>query len=209
MRPAKLATHMAPVSPSRYCSASAVELAAATRELRIGDCGRRAWEPGLDLGGVRRVGAGCRQCAYRRAAWNYNSTEFGVPTPGTTPPKYAWLGAAGISSELSLTGRIVQEGIAYVPQLGWSLQAPEDLAPTTPTNSATPTVAAQEVAQREQENVEATVSCENPAKSQEYRSWVWAHVWGPGLHNVTGWGVSDVRWAGAACEPTTHGPGTE
>ena len=23
----------------------------------------------------------------------YNSTEFGVPQPGTTPPKYAWLGA--------------------------------------------------------------------------------------------------------------------
>jgi hypothetical protein len=57
--------------------------------------------------------------------------------------------------------------------------------------------------------IEAKVSCEDPAKSGEYRSWVWAHVWGPGLHNVTGWGVSDVRWAGAACEPTTHGPGTE
>ena len=27
------------------------------------------------------------------------STEFGVPQPGTTPPKYAWLGAAGISTE--------------------------------------------------------------------------------------------------------------
>ena len=27
----------------------------------------------------------------------YNSTEFGVPQPGTTPPKYAWLGATGVS----------------------------------------------------------------------------------------------------------------
>lgn len=29
----------------------------------------------------------------------YNSTEFGVPQPGTTPPKYAWLGAGGLASE--------------------------------------------------------------------------------------------------------------
>ncbi len=31
----------------------------------------------------------------------YNSTEFGVPQAGTTPPKYAWLGATGVSSEPS------------------------------------------------------------------------------------------------------------
>jgi hypothetical protein len=31
----------------------------------------------------------------------YNSTEFGVSQPGTRPPKYAWLGADGVSSEPS------------------------------------------------------------------------------------------------------------
>jgi hypothetical protein len=53
--------------------------------------------------------------------------------------------------------------------------------------------------------VEASVSCEDPPRSEEFRSWVWAHVWGPGEFNVTGWGVSDVRWSPSACEPSTHG----
>ena len=53
----------------------------------------------------------------------YNSTEFGVPQPGTTPPKYAWLGAAGISTETSLgTGVATQGGASYVPQVARALQ---------------------------------------------------------------------------------------
>ncbi len=51
----------------------------------------------------------------------YNSTEFGVPQAGTTPPKYSWLGAVGLTSE-STTGTVVQDGITYVPQTGRPLQ---------------------------------------------------------------------------------------
>jgi hypothetical protein len=32
---------------------------------------------------------------------SYNSTEFGVPSGKEAPPKYAWLGAAGVAGELS------------------------------------------------------------------------------------------------------------
>jgi YD repeat-containing protein len=50
----------------------------------------------------------------------YSSSEFGVPSGGT-PPKYAWLGAFGVTSE-SPTGAIVQDGTTYVPQTGRPLQ---------------------------------------------------------------------------------------
>jgi hypothetical protein len=110
-----------------------------------------------------------------KLASKYNSTEFGVPQPGSTPPKYAWLGAGGITSEPSPTGRIVQDGITYIPQIGRTLQAPENLAPAIPTNTATPytspiitavaayaaATAAQQVANREQENNERAAA-ENP-----------------------------------------------
>ncbi len=53
----------------------------------------------------------------------YNSTEFGVPQAGTTPPKYAWLGAAGVSTETSLgSGVATQGGASYVPQVARALQ---------------------------------------------------------------------------------------
>jgi hypothetical protein len=53
----------------------------------------------------------------------YNSTEYGVPQPGTTPPKYAWLGAVGISSEPTLSaGTATQSGATYVPQVARDLQ---------------------------------------------------------------------------------------
>jgi len=52
-----------------------------------------------------------------------------VPQPGTTPPKYAWLGAAGISTETSLgTGVATQGGASYVPQVARALQT----APVVP-----------------------------------------------------------------------------
>jgi DNA-binding beta-propeller fold protein YncE len=54
---------------------------------------------------------------------SYNSTEFGVPQPGLTPPKYAWLGAQGVSSEPSQgAGASNQSGASYVPQVARSLQ---------------------------------------------------------------------------------------
>ncbi len=51
----------------------------------------------------------------------YNSTEFGVPNGKEAPPKYAWLGAAGVAGELP-SGVITQDGVTYVPQTGRSLQ---------------------------------------------------------------------------------------
>lgn len=53
----------------------------------------------------------------------YNSTEFGVPQPGTEPPTYAWLGAEGVSSEPSQgSGASTQSGASYVPEIGRALQ---------------------------------------------------------------------------------------
>ncbi len=50
----------------------------------------------------------------------YNSTEFGVPTT-SNPPKYSWLGADGIASELP-SGDITQDGSTYIPLTGQPLQ---------------------------------------------------------------------------------------
>jgi hypothetical protein len=65
-----------------------------------------------------------------KLASTYNSTEFGVPQSGTTPPKYAWLGAAGVSSEPSLgSGTSTQSGASYVPQVARSLQTAPVIPP--------------------------------------------------------------------------------
>ncbi len=66
----------------------------------------------------------------------YNSTEFGVPNSKTTPPKYAWLGAAGIASELP-SGTITQDGSTYIPQTGLPLQTQGIYIPAA-TNTGTP-----------------------------------------------------------------------
>jgi DNA-binding beta-propeller fold protein YncE len=64
-----------------------------------------------------------------KLASTYNSTEFGVPNEGKTPPKYAWLGAAGVSTETSFgSGAATQAGAAYVPQVARALQT----APVVP-----------------------------------------------------------------------------
>jgi YD repeat-containing protein len=57
----------------------------------------------------------------------YNSTEFGVPNESKPPPKYAWLGAAGVSTELS-SGVATKGGASYVPQIARDLQT----APVAP-----------------------------------------------------------------------------
>ncbi len=51
---------------------------------------------------------------------SYNSTEFGVPTT-SSPPKYSWLGAVGVTTELS-SGATASTGDSYIPQLGAPLQ---------------------------------------------------------------------------------------
>ncbi len=59
----------------------------------------------------------------------YNSTEYGVPTEGKTPPKYAWLGASGLTTETAFgTGIATEGGASYVPQVARDLQT----APVVP-----------------------------------------------------------------------------
>jgi tripartite motif-containing protein 71 len=60
----------------------------------------------------------------------YNSTEFGVPTEGKTPPKYAWLGATGLATETSFgAGTSTQGGASYVPQVARDLQTAPVIPP--------------------------------------------------------------------------------
>lgn len=55
----------------------------------------------------------------------YNSTEFGVPQPGTTPPKYAWLGASDLSTETALSSDAANpSGASYIPLIGRPLTQP-------------------------------------------------------------------------------------
>jgi sugar lactone lactonase YvrE len=61
----------------------------------------------------------------------YNSTEYGVPTNGT-PPKYSWLGAVGLTTELP-SGATASRGASYVPQLGKPLQTQPVVPPGAPT----------------------------------------------------------------------------
>lgn len=60
----------------------------------------------------------------------YNSTEFGVPSEGKTPPKYAWLGAGGLATETAFgTGISTQGGTSYVPQVARNLQTTPAIPP--------------------------------------------------------------------------------
>jgi hypothetical protein len=54
---------------------------------------------------------------------SYASTEFGVPQAGTSAPKYAWLGASGLSSELPSSGVVSTGASSYVPEIGRALQS--------------------------------------------------------------------------------------
>jgi DNA-binding beta-propeller fold protein YncE len=60
---------------------------------------------------------------------SYSSTEFGVPQSGTTAPKYAWLGASGISSELPSSGVVTTGASSYVPEIGRALQSESVASP--------------------------------------------------------------------------------
>lgn len=263
----------------------------------------------------------------------YNSTEFGVPSGKATPPKYAWLGAEGITSTFP-SGTVTQDGSTYVPQDGRYLQTQPVEVPAaafegTPFTSTLASwviqdginAAAAMVAKAEEERharqaagapeqgcdgdfgpcegedpgdlgtigckvwttihfgtseiwaygyyechqaqpvfemkvcieeetstvrnagqvieesvptgefaiyggaegctkwdpfrgkrkgrIVAEVGCENPAKTQEYRSLVWGRVFTAEPNTFLGWGVSAVRWSGPACEPSAHGGGGE
>jgi streptogramin lyase len=64
----------------------------------------------------------------------YNSTEFGVPNAGKTPPKFAFLGAVGVESSLP-SGVITYGSTSYVPQTGRALQSEAVEAPGLPGGS--------------------------------------------------------------------------
>jgi streptogramin lyase len=64
----------------------------------------------------------------------YNPTEFGVPTGGAAPPKFAWLGASDIASERE-TGLITEGATSYVPQIGMALQSEQTEQPGLPDGS--------------------------------------------------------------------------
>jgi YD repeat-containing protein len=66
----------------------------------------------------------------------YRSNEFGVPTT-SSPPKYSWLGAGGVTSELPATGIITEDTTSYVPQTGLPLQT-QPVEPAVPVNDPTP-----------------------------------------------------------------------
>ncbi len=58
----------------------------------------------------------------------FNSTEYGVPIEGKTPPKYAWFGATGVTTEFA-TGISTQGGLSYVPQIARDLQTAQVMPP--------------------------------------------------------------------------------
>jgi YD repeat-containing protein len=62
----------------------------------------------------------------------YQSTEFGVPTEGKAPPKYAWLGADGVASTELASTAVVQDGDTYVPLTGQPLQTEPVEVPIPP-----------------------------------------------------------------------------
>jgi YD repeat-containing protein len=68
----------------------------------------------------------------------YNSSTFGVPSEGKAPPKYAWFGADGVTSELA-SGTITQDGKTYIPLTGRPLQTQPVEVPL-PVNSINPYV---------------------------------------------------------------------
>ncbi len=66
----------------------------------------------------------------------YNSTEFGVPQSGGGTPKYSWLGASGLKSELPSSGIITTGEGSYVPEIGRSLQSEPVASPGAFPNGA-------------------------------------------------------------------------
>jgi hypothetical protein len=66
---------------------------------------------------------------------SYNSTEFGVPTT-SSPPKYSWLGAVGITDALP-SGVANQGGASYVPLIARTLQTAGITIPAAEITEAT------------------------------------------------------------------------
>ncbi len=114
----------------------------------------------------------------------YNSTEFGVPQSGTTPPKYAWLGAGGLSSEPALgSGVTFKSGASYVPQVARTLQTfpvippgafPNGLGPATPYTAEVFTASfasAEAQAEKDYAETEATRQKAKKQEEEEFLNW--------------------------------------
>ena len=106
----------------------------------------------------------------------YNSTEFGVPQSGTTPPKYAWLGARGLSTEPSQgSGASIQSGASYVPQIARSLQTASIVPPGAfPNGQGTGSQYKSEIpgwyinlSSQEAENTQAEYAAKQKAREEE------------------------------------------
>ncbi len=69
---------------------------------------------------------------------SFNSTEFGAPDEGKEPPHYAWLGADGVASELTISGTITNGAGSYVPELARSLQTSQVAPPGSYPNGSGP-----------------------------------------------------------------------
>ena len=133
----------------------------------------------------------------------YNSTEFGVPQPGTAPPKYAWLGAEGVSSEPSqAAGASTQSGTSYVPEIGRALQTGPIASPGSfpngtggvgivraaylgaAVNEFTETAVREQAASEEAKKTEAEARAyEQEGFCEKYASSSACHVDGPGEGN--------------------------
>ncbi len=95
----------------------------------------------------------------------YNSTEFGVPSEGKAPPKYAWLGASGAASEPAQgAGASAQSGASYVPEVARLLQTSPTVPPGAFPNGSPGT------------QDTATVSAAALAYSQEMATEKWQHA---------------------------------
>ncbi|HXB63700.1 MAG TPA: 6-bladed beta-propeller [Solirubrobacteraceae bacterium] len=107
----------------------------------------------------------------------YNSTEFGVPQPGTTPLKYAWLGADGLASEPAFgSGVTFQGGKSYVPQVAENLQSypvippgafPNGLGPATPYTAHVSSAAFASAEAQATKNYDETEAARQEAKRKE------------------------------------------
>ncbi len=107
----------------------------------------------------------------------YNSTEFGVPQPGTTPPKYAWLGSGGLASEPAFgSGVTVKGGASYVPQVAQNLQSypvippgafPNGLGAATPYTAQVSSAAFASAEAQAAKNYDETEAARQAAKHKE------------------------------------------
>jgi streptogramin lyase len=139
---------------------------------------------------------------------SYNSTEFGVPNAGKTPPKFAWLGATGVESSLA-SGVVTYGSTSYVPQTGRPLQSEQVEPPGLPGGSGS---GAAYTAQEEPWNMQgaARAGAEAPgleaAREQEALEAAMAAAEGGGGQTIGGGGDLFVSGGGGASASVAGSP---